>query len=222
MNTIPSQNAKPVAKTGFMSRVVLYIVLGCSVAGCTSWQLKRNTLAQSETVMDMEYQMVLDNIAMFYQAPNSLPWHLNFSKGIVTINDNVGPGLSYSAKSMSPSVITGVASASASRSWEGEWDVIPVTGTNQLKELEKIYNSVINYTWTNQITRLTPPTNWWHQDIALKAIGCPWGKYGAKFIWVDGPNKGNLNALTLQILNIVSSTNAPSPNDTPAHHNSLL
>ncbi len=33
--------------------------------GCTTWQLTRSTLAEGKTLTDIEYAMVLDNVAMF-------------------------------------------------------------------------------------------------------------------------------------------------------------
>ena len=45
---------------------------------------------QASTVMDIEYQMVLDNIAMFECNPASLPWHVRINDGVVQVNDSGG------------------------------------------------------------------------------------------------------------------------------------
>ena len=52
-------------------------ILGCILgvaSGCTSVQLRKNTVSQAVAVHDLQEQQVLDNLAMFVRDPNSLPY----------------------------------------------------------------------------------------------------------------------------------------------------
>jgi len=120
-----------------MNRVNLFMLaaVGVIFAGCASVQLKQNTLAQGRTLTDMEYTMVLDNVAMFRQRPGALPWHLKFTQGSVAIQDNVGGSLNYSWGSG----VSRMPGFSAQIGSVETWNVVPETNTNHLALLRKKY-----------------------------------------------------------------------------------
>src|SRR4051794_11674873 len=59
---------------------VVYVRNGFALAlllasvGCTSVQLRNNTLSQAEAVHQVQQQQVLDNLAMFVVNPNAVPF----------------------------------------------------------------------------------------------------------------------------------------------------
>src|SRR4051794_302749 len=59
---------------------VVYVRCGFGLAlllasvGCTSVQLRNNTLSQAEAVHQVQQQQVLDNLAMFVVNPNAVPF----------------------------------------------------------------------------------------------------------------------------------------------------
>ena len=182
----------------------LLVVLVCT-QGCTTWQLTRSTLAEGKTFTDIQYSMVLDNVAMFEDSAgnSALPWHLTFSSGDVTIKDtlNAGnPSLSYAWNPVSR-----VFGASASRSWQENWTAAPVTDQPTLNRLIKIYAILSDRRKTSWIN------NGWGKPGEEAASG--W--YGEIRVWVS---KGDLHYLTDETLNILaaaSSTGMAAPMQGP-------
>jgi hypothetical protein len=71
--------------------VVLTIVFGLLLisAGCTSVRLRKNTIAQANTLSDIYEQQVLDNLAMFIYDYNSLPHFAFPATGANSLADTV-------------------------------------------------------------------------------------------------------------------------------------
>ncbi len=65
--------------------VLLLAILACS--GCTHQQLSRSMVQQASTIMNIEYQMVVDNLAMLTYNPAVLPWAIRINDGTVQVND---------------------------------------------------------------------------------------------------------------------------------------
>jgi hypothetical protein len=125
---IPSMRAVPIA---------LALLLCC---GCTHRQLTRSMVNQASTVMVIEYQMVLDNIAMFTANPNGLPWHVKIKDGTVQINDEGGvPELGVQWGN-SPNFTRGVR---AVRSVTEQWGADAVTDPRRVKKLQDVYRKVV-------------------------------------------------------------------------------
>jgi hypothetical protein len=162
----------------------IYLVLFVMAsAGCTSMQLQYSTLAQGRTLTDLQYQIVLDNVAMFRQAPGSLPWHLKIESGTVTINDTVNPSFSYTGPVVSRTYILGGA-----RIWQEGWTVVPVVNSEELSALKHIYEWAAKQTW---IEEGTVPD------------GFVWGRYGTRIVSVRLKNLEKLTNLTLKVLKAV-------------------
>ena len=51
------------------------------LSGCNTYQLRARAVQQTTTITDLQYQQVLDNLAMFYVNPNSLPYFAVPSQG---------------------------------------------------------------------------------------------------------------------------------------------
>ncbi|MEO2088158.1 MAG: hypothetical protein ABGY75_01500, partial [Gemmataceae bacterium] len=75
-------------------RPVLLIaaVAMCCGLGCTHTALERRTVKQASTLTDLQYQQVLDNMAMFACNPDTMPWHLKLKGGLVQIADQGSGG----------------------------------------------------------------------------------------------------------------------------------
>lgn len=63
-----------------------------SVTGCAHRQLERNTALAATTVNNIQYRMVLDNIAMMSCEPANLPSHVRLADGTVQISNQAGIG----------------------------------------------------------------------------------------------------------------------------------
>jgi hypothetical protein len=51
-----------------------FLLLGNLCVGCTSVQLRHSTVAHSTTLKDIYTQQVMNNLAMFLQNPDALPF----------------------------------------------------------------------------------------------------------------------------------------------------
>jgi hypothetical protein len=155
--------------------------LAVCLTGCTSMQLKKSTIAQGQTLTDLEYTMFLDNIAMQKQLPGALPWHLKVTQGSIGINDSVSPSFTYTWGSS----LSRALGLSASRGWQESWTVVPEIDSGHLYNLQKVYAKYANTNWI--------------QD-GFPAIGTPSGHYGTKTVWVKPQDIGKLTDAVIDVL----------------------
>lgn len=108
--------------------------------GCSHLRLKRNTIGQASTVTDIQYQQVLDNLAMFSCNPDSLAWHVKINGGVVQVADQGsgflganlgGPG------NFSPNF-------GLQRNVLNQWNVDPVIEADELELLQLAYRKAID------------------------------------------------------------------------------
>jgi hypothetical protein len=95
---------------------------------------------QASTVMTIEYQMVLDNIAMFTYNPAVLPWHIRINDGTVQVNDEGGMpelGVQWGG---TPGFTRGIR---AVRSVTEQWGAHAVTDPLVVKTLQDIYRQAV-------------------------------------------------------------------------------
>jgi hypothetical protein len=65
-----------------------FLVVGfLCLAGCTNTQLRITTLNQGATLADLQYQMILRNLATFAANPSAIPWHLSITTGTAQVAD---------------------------------------------------------------------------------------------------------------------------------------
>ncbi len=123
-------------------RAVALLLAVSACGGCTHRQLSRCMINQASTVMTIEYQMVLDNIAMFTYNPNVLPWAIRINDGTVQVNDEGGMaefGVQWGA---TPGITR---AARALRSVTEQWGAHPVTDPLVVKTLQDIYRQAVGF-----------------------------------------------------------------------------
>src|SRR5438552_13653254 len=77
-----------------MPRSVLFIGLLFALSGCTHIALRNNTGRTTNTLADLQFQQVLDNLARFHDNPDTVPSFAVATSGTVSINDQTGAGVS--------------------------------------------------------------------------------------------------------------------------------
>lgn len=79
-----------------MRSVIGLLVLTSALlaAGCTHRSLAHNTVMATSTVMDIQYESVLANLAMMSCHPEALPNHVHLAQGVVQISDDLEVGRS--------------------------------------------------------------------------------------------------------------------------------
>jgi hypothetical protein len=137
--------------------------------------------------------MALDNLAMFRENPDSLPWHLKIASGTTQIADSATPSFSLTW----PHIVRTLG-LTATRGLTVQWSILPATDNKDLLNLQDTYQKFAN---------VGPHANMrnFEKDFAEGGIpgGSPYGKYAAHYVW---PQPGHLGALTSLVLEILTDT----------------
>jgi hypothetical protein len=115
----------------------LVLLLLLTSAGCANNQLRYSTVRQASTLTDLQYQQVLDNLAMFSSDPDALPWHVNLKTGAVQVTDSGTAG--FLGQTDFTHNFASSPTLSGSRSIVQQWGSVPVTDDTTLKLLRKAY-----------------------------------------------------------------------------------
>jgi hypothetical protein len=115
------------------------IVSLLTLGGCTHLQLQRNTIDQGSTLSDIQYQQVLDNLALFSCDPYALAWHVKVTGGLVQVADQGSGGLLPSGV-RKPLVAP---TLSLARNVVGQWNVDTVIESDDLELLQLAYQKAV-------------------------------------------------------------------------------
>src|SRR5262245_57320140 len=74
--------------------VKLLVGLIFTLGGCTQLALRNNTAQTTNTLTELQFQQVLDNVARFQDNPDTVPAFAVVTAGTVAVNDQAGAGLS--------------------------------------------------------------------------------------------------------------------------------
>jgi len=121
---------------GFVISVLL------TVTGCASAQLRISTINQAATLSDIQYQMVLRNLAAFAANPSTLPWHISITAGTAQVADAATAHSSFVAH-FPHQIISRFfewdPGFSGSRTVVEQWSTNPIVHTDALKVLQMAY-----------------------------------------------------------------------------------
>jgi hypothetical protein len=133
-------------------RIALLIVLGAFAFGCTAHRLQISTVGQARTVGDLQYQQILDNLAMFYLNPAALPSLVTLKTGASQVGDTGSVGLlgvSGLATGSNGSGNWGTFGASptitGTRTIVDQWGSTPITDDNNLLLVRKAFRCALGY-----------------------------------------------------------------------------
>ena len=107
--------------------------------GCMVHRLGQRTIHQARTLPDLQYQQVLDNLAMFADNPAALPWHVNFREGTTQVTDSASAG---AAVDLGPPSNT-LPQLFGSRTIVVQWGMTPVIERTELRLLRIAYRRAI-------------------------------------------------------------------------------
>jgi hypothetical protein len=121
-------------------RLILGMTL-CTVAtSCTHHQLTQSTVLTTSTVTDIQYRIVLMNLALLSCHPEALPSHIDLAEGVIQVNDEAGfggaggfttfNGTRFGIEQLGPSV---------SRKISEQWGADATTDPRRLVELRDLY-----------------------------------------------------------------------------------
>jgi hypothetical protein len=116
------------------------VITVLALCGCTQVQLQKHAVRQGATLPDLQYQQVLDNLALFTCDPNALAWHVKVTGGLVQVADQGNA-------SVVPSAVTNpflAPNAGLSRNVLGQWNVDAVIESDDLELLHLAYQKAVN------------------------------------------------------------------------------
>jgi hypothetical protein len=119
-----------------MIRKILAIaIVLASSSGCTVGWLRRGTVNQASTLPELQYQQVLDNLAMFAENPAALPFHVNLREGTTQVTDTVNAGAFVD---LGPPTTT-QPQVFGSRTVVAQWGMSPVIDRTELRLMRIAY-----------------------------------------------------------------------------------
>lgn len=115
--------------------LVTLSVLVLGLSGCQSARLRQRTINQADTLPEMQFQQVLNNLAQFAVNPATLPWHVNLKEGTSQITDSLSAG---AAVDLGPPTET-LPQLFGSRTVVAQWGMAPVIDASELRLLRIAY-----------------------------------------------------------------------------------
>lgn len=176
-------------------------------AGCTHTQLKETTLQTASTLTDLQYQQVMNNLALVAWNGDALPSHVDITEGAVQITDHLEPGIELAWAGATPANPT--ASLSASREWAASWNVTPVRDPGALRRLQELYRSAkTDNAFTGGPRAATPATTrpsdrpepGWLFTGEPPSDALYVGRYRGVSVYVTACGLGGLSKFTLLVL----------------------
>ena len=123
---------------------LLALIALVALAGCTHRQLTRSTVLTAGTVVDTQYHIVLNNLALMAGAPESLPSHIDLADGVVQISDDIGLGTSGGLTTFGGSLL-GIDrfGPSGGRQVTEQWGADATTDPQRITELQALYRAAL-------------------------------------------------------------------------------
>lgn len=131
----------------------LLLVLPPVVGGCqTHLFLRDNTVCTTTTLTDLNYQQVLDNVAMFVAHPGSMPSIAIINSVTVTVSDQKGvsasatynPTLTFRQQGDGALPILSLFfNPSCSRNLTENWSLVPVTDVDNLRRIRCAFQMLV-------------------------------------------------------------------------------
>jgi hypothetical protein len=119
-----------------MRPIPIIVALAISMLpGCTAARLRQRTVNQASTLPELQYQQVLNNLALFATNPAALPWHVNLREGTTQVTDSLSGG---AALDTGPPV-TWFPQLLGSRTAVAQWGMSPVIEPVELRLLRIAY-----------------------------------------------------------------------------------
>ena len=127
---------------------ILFVTSGCQ----THLALRDNTVRTSGTLTDLNYQQVLDNVAMFVANPSSMPSVSIINAGTVTVGDQktfnasatYSPTLTFAQQGGGAlPILTLLFNPSGQRVVTENWSLAPVTDVDNLRRIRCAFQLLV-------------------------------------------------------------------------------
>jgi hypothetical protein len=216
-----------------MHRAVLVIGLLPTLSGCTHLVLQSDTVKSTNTLADLEFQQILDNVARFQCNPDTVPSFAVITSGTVSVNDQRGAGVS---PTYSPTltfanqgggalpILSLLYPFSAQRTVTENWSLTPITDADNLRRLRCAYRLLVmgetapNYEFCAKqmkeffagepagLVGYYPPRGWYGVGGKkdVPKCACYVGHYDCTYVWVTPEGMNDLALFTMGALDLAT------------------
>jgi hypothetical protein len=222
--------------------ILLLVGIAISTAfGCrTHLSLRDNTVLTTETITDLNYQQVLDNLARFVASPAIMPSLAIVYAGTVNVSDqkSINANAIYAPTLTSAMqfgaglpILSMLFNPSGSRNLTENWSLAPVTDVDSLRRIRCAFQMlVLDGGGTNrcvdcqdQLERFylgeqdnldcVIPTGWFHAGCEkdVPPSCCYVGHYKGTYVWVTPEGLDGLTRFTMTVIDLATGKpHAPS------------
>ena len=217
-----------------MRPAALLIGLLPCLSGCqTQCVLRDDTVRTTNTLTDLQYQQVLDNVARFQNEPDTVPSFAVANAGTVSVLDTTGAGVS---PTYSPTltfaqqgggalpILSLLFPFTASRAVAENWSLTPITDADNLRRLRCAYRLLVmgeatpNYDFCVKqmkeffageeaaLTDYYPPRGWYNVGGKkdVPKDACYVGSHCGVYVWVTPQGKNDLALFTMGALDLAT------------------
>jgi hypothetical protein len=178
--------------------------------GCLHRQLEFTARRTLNTLPDLQYQQVMDNLAAAVSNPGRLPYLAVVGQGAIQVTDNGTTALALGnpLKSSAP----GGLGMGGSRNVTGTFSLGTITNPDKIREMQSLYQRTV------ALSRQRHPAYRWlnvgaKRDVPRGARHA--GQHGEVSAWVMPEGVSGLSELTLAILDIATREDNAPPSDPP-------
>jgi hypothetical protein len=175
-------------------------------AGCLQHQLEFTTSRTLNTLPDIHYQQVMDNLAAVASNPGRLPYLAVAGQGAVQVTDNGSSTLSLSIPltAASPDLL----GIGVTRNVTGTWSLGTITSPDKIRGMQAIYQRALAgaahgdpaFRWLNSGAK---------RDVPPGASYV--GRFGDVAVWVMPEGIAGLSELALAVLDVATREDSPMP-----------
>jgi hypothetical protein len=210
------------------SLVVLFLS-GCQTHLC----LRDNTVRTAATLTDLNYQQVLDNLAMFVANPSVMPSVAVINAGTVTVADQrtananatYAPTVTFQQQAGAGlPILSLLFNPSASRNVTENWSLAPVTDIDNLRRIRCAFqllvlgggettdcdgcSELLQRFYQGETDRMdcVVPTGWYHtgRKKDLPKDACHVAHYCDTYVWVMSDGIDGLTRFTMTVIDLAT------------------
>jgi hypothetical protein len=187
-------------------RVVVSLVLvPIFSAGCLHHQLEFTARRTLNTLPDLQYQQVMDNLAATVSNPGRLPYLAVVGQGAIQVTDNATTTLAMGNPFRS--LAAGAIGLGGSRNVTGTFSLGTITCPEKIRAMQALYQQTV------ALARQRHPAYLWlnvgtSRDVPRAARHA--GHHGEVSAWVMPEGVSGLSELTLAILDIATRESLPN------------
>jgi hypothetical protein len=191
------------ARYGRLGKFLLSIALPGLALGCMDDQLRFSARRTMNSLPDLQYQQVVENLALIASNSGHLPYLAVVGQGSIQVTDN---GNSSLGLTMAPKhVTTGLLNIGASRNVTGTWVLGTITNPDKIRSMHEVYLSAVRgsiegkagYDWLKIGCK---------KDVPRHAVYV--AHRGTTYVWIMPDGIAGLSDVTLTIMDIATSEDA--------------